>query len=82
MSEMLQHRERINHLDEMLMRLLEERFAISTAVGDFKRVNHLPILDAAREAAILMRAEQHGPEVVAVYETILAQSRAVQERQS
>lgn len=80
MSDMDAFRERINDLDETLMRLLAERFTISHAVGQYKRNHDLPILDSDREARILSKAAKHGSAVLAVYEAILAQSRAVQEK--
>lgn len=79
MSDMHTYRTRINEIDTTLMRLLEERFAISEAVGQFKKTHDLPVFDAAREALILAKADSHGPAVRAVYEALLAQSRALQE---
>lgn len=79
MSDMHTYRTRINEIDDTLMRLLEERFAISMAVGQYKKTRNLPVRDAEREALILAQAAHHGPAVLAVYEVLLAQSRALQE---
>ena len=44
-----EYRERIDQLDEQLIRLLAERFEITKAVGQFKAENGLPAADAERE---------------------------------
>ena len=43
------YRERIDGLDEQLIRLLAERFEITKAVGQFKAENNLPAADPERE---------------------------------
>jgi len=43
------YRERIDGLDEQLIRLLAERFEITKAVGQFKAENDLPAADPERE---------------------------------
>ncbi len=48
-------RERIDELDDQLIRLLAERFEITKAVGTHKAATGLPAADPAREAAQVAR---------------------------
>ena len=77
-------RERIDSLDAQLMPLLKERFECSIKVAEYKTANNVPVLDNSREAAILNKADsaggKYGENLEAIYKEIMAQSRAVQER--
>jgi chorismate mutase len=46
----------IERIDRELIRLIKERVEFAREVGKTKRENGLPILDPAREAAIVRRA--------------------------
>ncbi|HJM29349.1 MAG: chorismate mutase [Acidimicrobiales bacterium] len=52
------HRERIDELDEQLIRLLAERFEITKAVGQFKAENDLPAADPERERQQISRLHE------------------------
>ena len=49
-------RVRIEQIDRELIRLIRERVDLARAVGKTKRGSGLPILDPAREAAVVRRA--------------------------
>ncbi len=77
-------RARIDEVDAGLIRLLERRMDLSAQVAAWKLAHHVPVLDAAREAEKLAAVRaQCRPEtadgVAAVFESIMAASRARQE---
>lgn len=77
-------RREIDGVDERLIPLFIERMALSDRVAAYKRENGLPTQSAAREAEILssVRAragEEYGSYAEALYQTILALSRARQD---
>lgn len=45
-------REEIDDLDNQLVALLEQRMAVSRAIGAYKRENNVPALDSARFNAL------------------------------
>jgi chorismate mutase / prephenate dehydrogenase len=49
-------RQRIEAIDDELIALIRERVELARAVGRAKREHGLPILDPAREAAVVRRA--------------------------
>jgi len=52
-------RQRINEIDQELVRLLELRFQVVKEIGAYKKEHNLPILDAKREEEVLaMRKQQ------------------------
>ena len=55
-SELLQIRGEIERVDRALIGLIAERVALARRVGSAKRALDLPILDPAREAAVVRRA--------------------------
>lgn len=78
------YRNEIDEMDDRLVALLRQRFALSRSIAAFKAENHLPVLDRAREQAILNRlAVQSGEDaeaVQAVYAAIFQASREIQQR--
>lgn len=46
-------RSQIDAIDKELVSLLEKRFIVVKEVGEFKKVNNLPILDKEREKLVL-----------------------------
>lgn len=74
-------REQINQIDQQLVKLLQQRFAVTDEVGRIKRQNGVPILDAEREAMILasigqrVEDDQIKDTVIRVYQHIMAESR-------
>ncbi|MBR5382960.1 MAG: chorismate mutase [Clostridia bacterium] len=78
-------RKKIDAIDTELVSLYQQRMAVADEIGAYKRENGLPVFDEAREIVLLMRLEQlAGPEhaqgIRALYEVILAQSRARQKK--
>lgn len=84
MTELDLLRQGIDQIDRELVDLFLQRMDIACKVGAYKRQNGIPVLDAAREAAVLesKRAlapdEESGREVVALFETLMGLSRARQ----
>jgi monofunctional chorismate mutase len=46
-------REKINQIDHEMLILFKKRMEISKLIGDYKKTNHLPVLDSVRELEIL-----------------------------
>ncbi len=57
------HRDRIDQLDEKLIRLLAERFEITKAVGTLKAEQGMPAADTEREAQQIERLHKIAREV-------------------
>ncbi len=53
MNELEVLRSKIDQLDTRLVALIKERFSIVKAIGEYKKLNDLPILDPKREAHVL-----------------------------
>ena len=75
---MNEQRERIDKIDENILKLYAERMEISREIGRIKAEKGLPVYDAAREGEILQRARQAGAEEL--YKVILAESKKMQSR--
>lgn len=45
-------RKRIDHIDEQLVKLLDERMGLAFEIGRCKKEKALPVLDAGREADV------------------------------
>ena len=58
-----EHRQRIDQLDEKLIRLLAERFEITKAVGILKAEEGMPVGDPEREAQQIERLHEIAKEV-------------------
>ncbi|VDG25943.1 MFS transporter [Lactiplantibacillus mudanjiangensis] len=77
-------RQQINQIDQQIIHLLNQRFDTVTTIGELKQAAQLPVLDASREAVVLDRVAQksqaaaHTPYLQAIYEAIMANSRAYQ----
>ncbi len=84
MSEIERLRETINAIDEQIVRLLTERARVALAIGRTKRALGIPLHDAARENAVLERAQtlNQGPAsdraLQAVYRNIIDMCLEVQ----
>ena len=53
---LIELRENIESIDRLLVSTIARRVEAARAVGRMKRANNLPILDTAREAAVVRRA--------------------------
>lgn len=78
-------REQIDAIDETIVRLIGERFAIVRRIGELKQRQHKPVQDPKRETELYVRlhhlAQQHGVPlevVVHVYDYLMTESRKVQ----
>ncbi|MBR2906591.1 MAG: chorismate mutase [Clostridia bacterium] len=75
----------IDRIDKELVRLFCERMQVSAGVAEYKRKNHMPVLDPVRERALLTKVadlagEENAQYTRILYESILSLSRAHQER--
>lgn len=52
-------RERIDEIDEKMLKLLDERVAVAKEIGKMKRERGVSITDTDREKVVLDRADQH-----------------------
>lgn len=80
-----QAREKINELDEQLVKLFSSRMELSSKIAKYKAENHLPILDRTREREVLNKvADLSGPELEAyskvLFSTLFDLSRSYQNR--
>lgn len=79
-----QERQRINHIDQQIVRLLNQRFETVTAIGELKQQQQLPVLDQQREQWVLQQVAvkstqtAHTPYLQAIYQAIMHNSRAYQ----
>jgi chorismate mutase-like protein len=80
-------RNRIDQLDEQIVRLLSERAAAAAAIGEIKRRNSAPIYEPNREQAVFehVRRVNPGPltdaQIQDVYERLMDVMRALQRPQ-
>ena len=75
----------ISAIDEQMIALFVKRMAAVAEVAEYKKAAGLPVLDPAREQIVLDRAaalagEELGGYARALYERVLAVSRAYQEK--
>ncbi len=76
-------RDDINEVDREIVDLFKRRMEIAASVAEYKKANNLPVLDAARERALLSRiSDMAGQELDGyartLYNTMLDVSRAYQ----
>ena len=80
-------RNKIDSIDDELVRLFVERMGISAQVADYKKERNLPIFVPAREREILQKvAEQAGPEfgnyARVLYSMLFELSRSYQQKRN
>lgn len=79
-------RQRIDELDEQIVRLICQRAEAAQAIGELKRTSDLPVYEPKREQAVFdhVRAVNPGPledaELLHVYERIIDVMRTLQKR--
>ena len=76
-------RKEINEIDEQMVELFKKRMNVAASVAEYKKQNGLPVLDAARERALLakisdMAGEEFEGYARTLYHTMLDVSRAYQ----
>ncbi len=59
MSNIEDLRNEINQIDEKIIKLFEERMNISVKVGEYKKLNNLPILNQQREDELIEKNLAH-----------------------
>ncbi len=79
-------RQKIDELDEQIVRLISQRAEAAQAIGELKRTSDLPVYEPKREQAVFdhVRAVNPGPlddaELLHVYERIIDVMRTLQKR--
>ena len=78
-------RTQIDKIDEELVNLYKKRMKLCAEVAEYKRDNNMPVLDSARERALLTKiSDMSGPEFEeysrTLYSTLLDLSRAYQSK--
>ena len=61
------HRQRIDEIDDQIVRLFAERMATAKDIAEFKRSHGLPVGDARRELEVLSEVEAKTPEELRRY---------------
>ena len=77
-------REKIDHIDNDIIRLFEKRMNVVTEISAFKKANNIPVLDSNREGAKLQAVSAKVPQELesyarALFETLFELSRSYQE---
>ena len=76
-------REKINHLDANIIKLLDMRFEIVKTIGEIKKQNNLPIFQASREKLIIEKVKNssiNSEFTIEIFKSIMQQSKKFQER--
>ena len=79
-------RQKIDELDEEIVRLISQRAEAAQAIGELKRTSDLPVYEPKREQAVFdhVRAVNPGPlddaELLHVYERIIDVMRTLQKQ--
>ena len=77
-------RNRINNLDDELLRIFNERAALALQIGEIKKQTGLPIYDPKREKMIFARMQQNnrGPldnaAIIRLFERVIDESRSLE----
>ena len=77
-------RQKIDGLDEQIVRLINERAAAARAIGELKQKSGLPVYEPNREKDVFDHVKRSNPgplsdvEVVDIYERIIDVMRALQ----
>lgn len=86
MRELTDIRRELDETDQALVALFEHRMTLALEVAAYKQAQGLPVLDAGREAQVLasraamLRDDKWADAVRQLYNTIMALSRAEQEK--
>ena len=51
-------RKQIDKIDAEMMILFKKRMSVSKAIGDYKKANNVPILDASREFEMMFKKKK------------------------
>jgi chorismate mutase len=78
-------RERIDSIDDELLRLFNERAKLALEIGRMKKNQGLPIYIPSREEEIIMRVQQENPgplsptSIARLYQQLIQESRTLEE---
>ena len=79
-------RKSIDQIDDQISKLLAERFKLAHDVGEYKQQKALPVLQSGREQEIIEKIKKisaasgvDSVPIEKVYETILSESRKIQQ---
>jgi chorismate mutase len=78
-------RERINSIDDELLRLFNERAKLALEIGKMKKEQGLPIHIPSREEQIITRVQQENPgplpptSIARLYQQLIEESRTLEE---
>lgn len=78
-------RERINSIDDELLRLFNERAKLALEIGRMKKEQGLPIHIPSREEQIITRVQQENPgplpptSIARLYQQLIEESRTLEE---
>ena len=80
-----QYRQRIDEIDDQMVRLFAERMEVAAGIAAYKKENNLPVLDMRREREKLLQIAEKTPEglkdyAVSLYSLIFELSRSSQNR--
>lgn len=84
MEQVIAMRREFDALDQQIVQLLLQRFELSMTIGTYKKATQLPHEDLARELEIMQKIRKQIQDplicknVIAVYQTILAESKNTQ----
>ncbi|MBQ5589005.1 MAG: chorismate mutase, partial [Anaerotignum sp.] len=68
------YRERINDIDDQMVRLFVERMQVSAEIAGAKAEQNLPVLDLKREQAVLQKVMEKAGEDFEIYARKLYQT--------
>lgn len=80
----LELREKIDHIDEQLLELFNDRAALALKIGSIKKGEGLPVYDPSREKLIFQRMKERnsGPlddlAIVRLFERVIDESRSLE----
>jgi chorismate mutase len=85
MEEIEKERRELDRIDDQILNLLRQRVNVCKSIGETKRLNRIPVLDASREEVLRMRIRAESVEigldserVDAIYRDIIALCKHVQ----
>lgn len=77
-------RQRIDLLDDVLLRIFNERARLALEIGHLKKELHLPVFDPGREKRIFARMKQDNPgplddgAIIRLFERVIDESRRLE----
>lgn len=69
--ELSDYRQQINDIDKEILKLFEQRMAVSVDIANYKKAHDLPVLDSSRESEKLDEVRAALPEELKDYGTSL-----------